>query len=246
MNKNTAHTFEPRSLQPILVLVFMALAACGGPATGSSAQSLETFWCYNVPAESLLEGLSDVATERMNRSAFQESGIYCGAERPAEATGEALLPIYVDRKLRTLEFEGGMDVGSDSIVVRIAGLDAGLWTENKRVYNLSDRPWSGWQVAMANADVIMPSRVPADSGWVSADGVASAIHPSGFHASVNPNLNAVYFGTSNGPNGEHGVHIQPGEFIEKRWSFVVKPAIGSGGYAVLSHTRQSVDSKNGR
>ena len=215
------------------------LCACGPEApTPDTASATEALWCYRVPVASLMEDMNSDVVDRLMTPGVDEHGIYCGVERPEAAVDEALLPIYVDREARTLELQGGLNVDSSGIVVRIAGLEPGEWTEHKRVYNLSDRPWKGWQVTMGNADLVYPPTVVALDAWVPADAdTAISLHPPGFHASVNYGANAVHFGALDGPSGPSDVLIQPGEYIEKIWSFRVAETSGPRGDVIMGHYR---------
>src|SRR5262245_17334352 len=133
-------TWIPKRIPILLGLACYAGCASDPPAARTE---LQTLWCYNVPVESLFEGLSDEARDRLNRENTREAGIHCAAERPSGAEGDALLPVIVDHAARVLDVEGGLDVSSDSVIVKIAGLEPGEWVEHKRVYNLSSEPWTG-------------------------------------------------------------------------------------------------------
>lgn len=221
----------------------MLLAAgVAGCATeeGVASDSQEVLWCYQVPVETALEGEAAEAIDRLKSTSDQWSGIYCGAQRPATAIGDAFLPIYVDREARTLELEGGFDAASEGIIVRITGLEPGVWTEHKKVYNLSDAPWQGWLVTMGSAELVLPESVSTDvDAWVSVDDeYTHALYPTSYGASVNGNRNAVFFGESAEPASGAGQAVMPGDYIEKVWSYTVIAEDGKPtGDARMCHNR---------
>lgn len=215
----------------------MSMTGCTG-ADGDGTAQEELRWCYAVPVETVLSAASAEEIERFNANGPTLEGIYCGVERPAEAIGDALLPMYVDRQAFTLRLEGGLNADSGGIVVKIDGLEPGVWTEHKKVYNLSDKAWNGWQVTMGNAQLVTPE-LPDSNTWVSVNSeFATAMAPAGYQASVNVAQNAVFFGSSLGPSATAQQVIAPGEYIEKVWSYIVHSDAGKPtGNARMCHNR---------